>query len=35
MHVLVGGGTGYSGVPLVNALLAAGHSVTVVSRSAS
>jgi uncharacterized protein (TIGR01777 family) len=35
MHVLVGGGTGYIGVPLVNALLAAGHSVTVVSRSAS
>lgn len=35
MHVLVGGGTGYIGVPLVNALLAAGHAVTVVSRSAS
>ena len=32
MHVLVTGGTGFIGTALVQQLLAAGHSVTVLSR---
>ncbi|MCA8945790.1 MAG: TIGR01777 family oxidoreductase [Planctomycetes bacterium] len=33
MHVLVSGGTGFIGKPLVERLLTLGHSVTVVSRT--
>lgn len=33
MHVLVSGGTGFIGKPLVERLLSLGHSVTVVSRT--
>ena len=35
MNVFVAGGSGAIGVPLVRALVAAGHQVTALTRSAS
>lgn len=35
MHVVISGGTGFLGRPLVQRLIAAGHRLTVISRSAA